>query len=307
MNGYRDRLVLVTGASGFIGKRLALALTEVGARVVGVSRHARPWQHVGVEWAQADLTEADSVHRLFASLEPDCVFHLASEVLGSRDMRHVLPTLGANLLTSVNLLLAATTWGCERLVLAGSMEEPSPDEFPAVPSSPYAAAKWSAGGYARMFHALYATPAVVARIFMVYGPGQRDEKKLVPYVATSLLRGEVPKVSAGTRPVDWVFVDDVVTGLMRLGIAPGLAGKQIDIGSGVSRTVRQVVEELADIVDPTIKVAFGTVADRPMETVRVAAIEETRALTGWEPSTHLRAGLLQTVDWYRRKSTGRDE
>ena len=71
--------------------------------------------------------------------------------------------------------------------------------MPRVPCSPYAASKWACTGYARMFHALYQLPVIIARPFMVYGPGQWDLTKLLPYVIVSLLNGDAPRVSSGDR------------------------------------------------------------------------------------------------------------
>lgn len=83
-----------------------------------------------------------------------------------------------------------------------------------------------------MFHALYKVPVTLARLFMVYGPGQKDLKKLVPYVILARLQGEDVKLSSGTRPVDWVYVDDVVEGLVRMSRQAGVAGQRIDLGTG---------------------------------------------------------------------------
>ncbi len=83
-------------------------------------------------------------------------------------------------------------------------------EDTSVPGSPYAAAKTAVASYGRMFHALYGLPIVHLRVFMVYGPGPQDITKLVPYVTGCLLRGEPPRLSSGTREIDWIYIDDVV-------------------------------------------------------------------------------------------------
>lgn len=113
-------------------------------------------------------------------VRPGLVFHLASHVSGSRGLDAVLPTLQANFLSTVNVLLAAAEVGCKRIVRAGSLEEPDGEDPEPVPVSPYAAAKFTANTYDRMFHSLHGLPVVTLRIFMVHGPGQRDETKLVP-------------------------------------------------------------------------------------------------------------------------------
>lgn len=296
---FRDTVVLVTGASGFIGNRLCERLSGAGARVNAVSRRVREDPADDLAWWPVDLSRAEDVNRLVEAVAPEFVFHLASHVFGSRDLALVEPTFRDNLATTVNLLTAVADKGCRRIILAGSLEEPDEGEVAAVPSSPYAASKFAASAYGRFFHALYGTPVSIARIFMVYGPGQRDLAKLVPFVALSLLRGESPGLSGGTRGVDWIFVDDVVEGLAAMAISEGSEGKTIDLGTGEMVTVREVAETLTDIVGGPAKPSFGALADRPMEQVRVADAAATLERIGWGPSVSLRKGLSRTVDWCR--------
>jgi nucleoside-diphosphate-sugar epimerase len=76
-----------------------------------------------------------------------------------------------------------------------------------------------------MFHALYHTPVTILRLYMVYGPGQQDLRKLVPYVTLALLKGEMPRVSSGVREVDRIYVDDVAAGYLAAATATGVEGE----------------------------------------------------------------------------------
>ena len=296
-SSFGGKSVLVTGATGFIGARLAQRLHKLGAGVVATYR-TETLDQLDVHWIRCDLEKEDDVARVVKIHSPDVVFHLASHVVGARDLEVVRSTFTSNLTSTVNLLIAAAEQGVSKTVLAGSLEEPEGDAQRAVPSSPYAAAKWAAGGYARMFHALYGLDVSVARIFMVYGPGQRDRRKLVPYTITSLLKGQAPELTSGTRPVDWIYVDDVVEGLIRIGASPRTAGARVDLGSGRAVTVRGVVERLHELIPDSPAPQFGAVGDRPMEQVRVAELEHTREVLGWAPDTALDTGLQATIQWY---------
>jgi len=286
----------VTGATGFIGTKLCSRLAAAGARVNGVSRGEASLPG-GVTHHRCDASEADELRAVFRSVEPELVYHLASFVSGSRELDAVLPTLRGNLVSSVNTLMACVECGGCPAVLAGSLEEPGPDH--PVPVSPYAAAKGASSSYAHMFHALYELPVSLARIFMVYGPEQ-PKHQLIPYVTLSLLRGEAPELSSGERPVDWIYIDDVVDGLLHMGSRPGCAGAEIDLGSGELVSVRSVAEGIAARVGRAVSPRFGALPDRPRERVCRAGVEETERRLGWRPGVSLAEGLDRTVLWARK-------
>lgn len=301
MDRFSGERVLVTGAYGFIGSHLCSGLHAAGADVHAISRGGSGTNGIdGVHWTQGDVSDWQTTRNLLSAIRPDLIFHLASYVSGARTLDAILPTFTNNLASTVNLLTAATEMGCRRIVLAGSLEEPEPGDDESIPSSPYAAAKWAASGYARMFHALFSCPVVLARIFMVYGPGQRDVTKLVPYTILSSLQNQPLRFSSGVREVDWIYVEDVVGGLLAAAQAPGVEGRTIELGSGQLTSIRSIVEQLVALVDAQATPVFGALPDRPMEQVRVANVERTNQLTGWHPAVDLGEGLQRTVDWYKQ-------
>lgn len=309
--------VLVTGASGFVGRHVLTRLLgresmpagdelQVHATTRRDPDEANLPKREQARWHRANLEDADAVRTLVAITEPDIVLHLASHVAGSRDVSLVRPTFDGNAASTVNLLTALQELresGAEfrRFIQVGSLEEPEPGDA-APPSSPYAAAKAAATSYGRMFHHLYDFPIAFARVFMVYGPGPQDENKLVPYTFRQLQTGETPSFGSGTRPVDWIYVEDVAEGLVRMGFADGetggLDGRCVDLGSGTLHTVREVIEEMFRLAAPDVEPHFGGRADRKDEQVRQADIEETERLLGWRPTVDLVAGLRRTAEWF---------
>jgi nucleoside-diphosphate-sugar epimerase len=152
-----------------------------------------------------------------------------------------------------------------------------------------------------MFHALYQLPVVMLRVFMVYGPAQHDLRKLIPSVILSLLRGNAPKLTSGQRPIDWVYVEDVVGGCLAAAQSPDIEGSIIDIGTGELVTIRAVVEHLVRLINPQIIPVFGAIPDRPFEQIRIADTVRSHAMMGWQPTTHLEEGLQRTLEWYEQQ------
>jgi UDP-glucose 4-epimerase len=107
----------------------------------------------------------------------------------------------------------------------------------------------------------------------------------------------VPRLSSGGRVADFVFVDDIVDGLLHLAANPSIT--TLDIGTGKLTSVADVARGLRDIINPSGKLGFGSLPDRINETDRVADVKRTAALTGWRPRYELAEGLHRTVDWYR--------
>lgn len=298
--------VLVTGASGFIGAPLVRRLAGGGAEVVAVARRPQPpGLPAKVRWRSLDCSAADDVAALFAATRPQIVYHLTSDSQGGRELDLVPASFRNDVQTTVNMLTAAARNGCRRFIMPASLEEPRGEPADTVvPSSPYAAARWVAGAYGRMFAALYGLPVVQLRPFMTYGPGQKDYK-VVPYTVLALLRGEAPRLSSGTRPVDWVFIDDIVEAFLAAAGAPGIEGSCIDLGSGTLVTVRDMVLTAAELVGGGIAPSFGAVGDRRMEQVRAAETETARRLLGWAATTPLREGLARTIAWYGQQTEAR--
>jgi len=289
----------VTGASGFIGRALCARLLEQGAEVHGTSRRKVDFESDKWTHASVDLTIADDVDELVSLARPEYIVHLASCVTGKREIEWIRETLAGNLQTAVNVLVAAQKLGVEKTVLAGSLEEPDAGESTPVAASPYAASKWCASAYARTMHALYGTRSAVARIFMVYGPGQQDLMKLVPYVCLSAARSESPELMSGGREVDWIYVDDVIDGLLRLAQAGPDDGGYVDIGSGELVTTGDIAERVCQLAGTGVAPILGAVPDRAMEQVRKADIDATSAILGWRPAMSIDAGLQRTYDWYK--------
>jgi nucleoside-diphosphate-sugar epimerase len=289
--------ILVTGGSGFLGSSLVRRLVRDGHAVVCPTRSTdRDDLEPGATWERCDLADKRDVDSLFATAKPDVVFHIAGLASGIREPSNVEPTLAGNLVASVNVLLAALAAGTRRVVLTGSYEEP---EIGAAPRSPYAASKAAATAYARMFSLLYGLSTVVLRPAMVYGPGQRDASKLIPYVTRCFLNGEAPQLSSGVRTVDWVYIDDVTDAYLAAAVTPGIDSEVIDVGSGQLHSIREVVETLAAKTGASTPARFGELADRPAELAGAADTSRALELLGWQARTSLDEGLSRTVEAVR--------
>lgn len=288
--------ILLTGPNGFLGSNVRQRLLSAGLSIDCIARRLPATVEPNCRWHEADLADAQAARAVIERVRPDLVLHLAGYAEGLRGLEHVLPSFYGDLATTVHVLTAAAECNA-RVVLAGSLEEPLGAAHEAVPSSPYAASKWAASAYARMFGELYHTPVVQTRIFMTYGPGQR-RRKIVPYVIDSLLADTPPQLASGRRPVDWIYVDDVTEGLLSAAASPAAVGRTLDLGSGELVTIRELVEMAVRLCGRTVEPQFGARPDPPREEIRQADLAATTAVLGWRPRITLEEGLRRTIAWH---------
>lgn len=295
----RSQRVLVTGASGFLGSHLCPRLREEGAEIHAVSRRAQRHEEGSVRWWQGDMADIAAARRIISTTKPDLIYHLSGVVTADSGLELVLPTLHSLLVSTVNILTVAAETGRGRVILAGSLQEPVPDHTDPTPGSPYAAAKWAGSAYGRMFSALYGLNVINIRVFMTYGPGQ-ETRKVIPYVTLSLLRDQSPKLTSGSWEADWIYVDDVIDGLVAAAQVEGIEGTSIELGCGAVVPLRTIVQHLVNLTGGRTEPQFGAVADRPIQQVRVADVSSAQKILGWTPRVSLIEGLRRTVEWYRR-------
>jgi nucleoside-diphosphate-sugar epimerase len=291
--------VLVTGAGGFVGRALTLALAADGVDVEAVGRGGRPaWLPVSAGWHRCDLLAPSAATSLVDAVTPDAVVHLAWE---TTPPGYWTSTANAAwLAASLELVgaLAALPGSPRRLVTAGTCAEydwlqPGPfDErrSPIGPATRYGAAKRTLGETAEAS----GLSAAHARLFYLYGPGEHPAR-LVPTVAGRLLRGERAPTTHGRQQRDYLYVQDAARALVALTHAIGVTGS-VNVASGVAIPVADLVNAVADEIGRPDLVGWGEVPLAATEPERIVAnVRRLRDEVGFRPSFPLRTGVGATV------------
>jgi UDP-glucose 4-epimerase len=287
---------LVTGGAGFLGAHLVDRLLAEGWQVHATSRSDRESKSERLTFHRGDLADLDVTKRILEAVQPQVVFHLAGSVGAAPDRALVLETYHSHVTSTLNLLSLADDFGLRRIVVVGSLLEPTGSLAQSIPSSPYAAAKLTTTLYARMFHLLYQTPVVIVRPFMTFGPGQHPEK-ILPYVIKQLLAGVSPRLSSGQWLADWIYVSDVVDGLLSAMETPDVEGAEFDLGRGELMSIKEVLLAVHSLMGSTVPLRFGELEDRPPAPERTADISVARELLNWSPRVSVEEGLVRTIEW----------
>lgn len=294
--------VLVTGASGFIGRQAVAALVARGCEVVAVARQ-RGDDAPGVSWLAGDLLAPGEPERLAREARADALLHLAWCVSPGRFWTDPanLDWVGA----SLRLVRAAADSGTRRLVLAGTCFEyhwPADadcveDGTPLGGQTLYAVAKDSLRRTAEAFAAQEKLSFAWARLFHLYGPGE-SPARLVPQIARALLAGEEARASTGLMRRD--FMDTRDAGAALAALVAGEVTGAVNIASGEPVTVADIVTRLAALAGRPDLVRLGALPDRPGEPPRITAdVRRLRQEVGAPAPRPLDQGLAEALAYWR--------
>ncbi len=295
----------VTGAAGFIGSHLTVALQRLGCQTVFLwSSAAAPGQEPpqgGLSCHDVDIMDYVALARIFGEERPRVVFHLAGVRGRGGERRRFRECVDVNVAGTVRVLEAALKAGVERIVIMGSAEEygdqpgPQRETLPARPCTLYGVTKAAATDIARLMHAEAGCPVVVLRPYTVYGPGQPSEMFVAEAVECAV-RGTPFKMSEGLQKRDFVFVEDVVDALIKAATMPGIEGEVINLGSGQATALREVAALIWEISKTKAPLEIGARAASEGELVDTwADVSKAASVLGWSARIDLRAGLERTV------------
>lgn len=293
--------LLVTGATGFIGRHVLPPLISAGHEVHAVTTREDASTGADVTWHRADLLEGADVVR---DVQPEVLVHLAWYVEPGRFWTAPLNVRWVE--ASLAVLRAFADAGGRRAVIAGtsaeydwhSAEEHLHEErTPLRPATLYGASKHALHSVAERYGEQAGFELAWGRIFFVYGPGEPDGR-LVPSVGRGLLAGEPVPTTRGDQIRDFMHVEDVAAAFAAL-VDSEVTGA-VNVASGDPVAVRQVVDELARAAGRPDLLRPGALPDRAGDPARlVADAARLRDEVGFTPRIGLADGLAGTLEWLR--------
>jgi nucleoside-diphosphate-sugar epimerase len=301
--------VLVTGATGFIGRHVVDHLLERGMQVVAVIRPGRrlpdAWHGRLAAIECADWSEP-GLRRALAAQAFDTVFHLAAYGVAptARDVEQILRI---NVALAPVLVCLCRERGA-RMVAMGTFSEYAPprDQTPLTEDSPlhsakiYGTSKAAGGLVASALAAQLGVGLRLLRLFKVYGAGEAPHR-LLPSLVASLPQGRRVPLSAGTQVLDFVYVKDVVEACLRADADMAAQSRPSaatwNVCTGVGHSVRTFALKVAQVMGvPAELLGFGDIPMRPDdEPWLVGSGERMYAATGWRPGFDLDAGARDAV------------
>lgn len=316
---FQDKLILVTGADGFIGSHLTEALLAEGAKVRALSQY-NSFNDWG--WLET-LPESDRLEVVCGDIRDpffcreickgaNLVFHLAALIAIPYSYTAPMSYVDTNVQGTVNICKAALEEGVERIVHTSTSEVygtaryvPIDEKHPLQPQSPYSASKISADAMAMSFYYSFELPLTIARPFNTYGPRQ-SARAVIPTIITQLAAGKKEiQMGDGSPTRDFNYVKDTAAAFIELARTGETIGEVCNIGSGREMSIQNLTEMICELMNTDAKIRVDEKRLRPAgsEVHRLLAdSSKIRKMTNWKPRYTLEQGIRESIDWFTNKT-----
>ena len=298
--------LLIIGGTGFIGKHLTCAAVKSGFQTTVLSLHEPHGEDKvkGAVYLQADTTNFNDLSNRLSNIDIKFVINLSGYI------DHCSFSAGGDSVidshfSGVKNIVKVLDWSkLKRFIQIGSSDEygnlqaPQDETMRESPISPYSFGKVASSQFLQMLNRTEGFPAVILRLFLVYGPSQ-DHKRFLPQVIRGCASGKTFPTSLGEQLRDFCYVDDVTRGILMALMKDDINGEVINIASGIPVTIRKVIETVKVIIgqgDPL----FGQIPYRAKENMALYAdITKANNVLNWKPEVTLEDGILRTIEFYR--------
>jgi len=297
------KTVLLTGASGFIGRHCIPLLVKHGYEVHALTSGKNAQADSEVSWHTTDLLNPQEVHEAMDTICPSHLMHFAWYTVPGKywNARENIQWLQA----SLNLVQEFSDGGGKRMVGAGTCAEYdlrygycSEDLTPLKPQTLYGISKQSCHLIGLEILKAAKISNAWGRIFFLYGPYE-NKTRLVPSIINSLLERKTAPCSSGTQIRDYLFVEDVADAFVRL-LDSSVTG-QVNIASGTPVSIREIIDLIATKIGHEELIRYGQHPASPSEEpLIVADNSRLRNEVGWHQHNDLGTGLDKTISWWTK-------
>ncbi|MBQ3603298.1 MAG: NAD-dependent epimerase [Clostridia bacterium] len=316
--------IILTGAAGFIGSHLATRLLKAGCEVIGIDnlndyyevslknyRLEKLNKYNNFEFILCDISDKDTVNKIFAEYKADYVINLAAQAGVRYSIENPQVYIDSNVIGFFNILEACRNNPVKHLIYASSSSVyGNSDKIPFSvedrvdnPISLYAATKKTNELMAYTYSHLFGIPATGLRFFTVYGPAGRPDMAYFSFTK-KILSGEPIKLfNYGELERDFTYIDDIVEGIMNIiPSAPqennGARAKVYNIGNNKPVALKEFVSALEDAIGEKAKIEYLPM--QPGDVYRTFAdVSELEKDFGFKPQTDIRTGLKKFAEWYK--------
>ena len=308
------KVILITGADGFIGSHLVEMLVAKGYQIRALAQYNsfNNWGWLEdvkckdkIEVLTGDIR--DSHYCKLITKDVDIIFHLAALI--AIPYSYIAPDsyVDTNIKGTLNICQAAKENGNIRVIHTSTSEVygtaqyvPIDENHPTQPQSPYSATKIAADAMAMSFYNAFNLPVTIARPFNTYGPRQ-SARAVIPTIVTQISNG-VKEIKLGdvTPTRDFNYVDDTCRGFIALAECDESIGETVNIGSNFEISIGDTLNLIKELMNSDVEFVVDENRIRPSksEVFRLwCDNSKIKELTGFKPQVNIKEGLQKTIDW----------
>jgi len=305
--------VLVTGGAGAIGSRLVRRLLERGAeRIVVIDNLSSGHKWLLPTDARVGFTKGDvcDILALCLDVKSPLVFHLAAFFANQNSVDHPQDDLRTNGLGTLTMLMWAAQQLARGFVYASAgcsiaghgSDVPIREDMPVSLEldTPYQITKALGEFYCNYFDAQ--VPTVRCRFFNSYGPGEvpGSYRNVIPnFVWRALHQEPLVITGSGEETRDFIYIDDLVNGLLAAAETPGARSDAFNLGTGVQTRIIDLAETIIKACRAKSRIEFAPRRPWDRSVHREADIGKAKAVLGFRPVISVREGIDRTVDWFQ--------
>ncbi len=308
MKFWRNKKVLVTGSSGFLGSYLVEALKKRGAEVFGLD----------IKTKGEDVRDYDLVKNVILANKIQVVFHLAAEAIVGRAVENPREAFSTNIIGTWNVLEACRLSHYIDTVIVASSDKaygehiklPYKEDFDLLASYPYDVSKSCADDITRSYFSTYGLPVAITRCGNIYGYGDFNYSRIIPNSIRALLNHQkVILYDNGNFVRDYVYIDDVVDGYIKIAEQmqrKKLMGEVFNFSAENPITGIDLIELINDIVNGQLIYEKSSILKCEIKKQHLSS-DKARRVLGWKPRINLKEGLERTIKWSLQKERNKIE
>lgn len=313
---FKNKNILVTGGTGFIGSHLVEKLVKLEANVITTYQTLKPSSYFfsrsldkKVNMAMIDVGNFENIFNLITKFQIDYIFHLAAQPLVEIAYFNPKQTLYTNIVGTINILESARLYTNVKGIIIASSDKAygklKKNKFietdPLQGDHPYEVSKSATHLISYTYYKTYGLPAVVTRFGNTYGEGDLNFSRIIPGIMKAIITNQPLEIRSDGKYIrDYLYVDDVANGyLMLAGNIDKIKGEAFNFGSNEILSVIDLIKKVERILGKKInyQVLDNAHNEIPYQSLDYSKIKKK---LGWEPQYSFGSTIKNIYNWYKK-------